>query len=510
MNILDCTLRDGGYYNNWNFSLNLIRKYFSLIGKINIKYIEIGFRFPNKDSKMGLTAYSEDNFINNLKISKKIKVGIMINASDFINNDKVNIVLLKKTFPNNNNLNFVRVACHAGQIFKIKPIIKYLKKKFIVMINLMQISEVDKKELKKIIYFINKLGIKVFYIADSLGALKPEHVYKILKLLKNEINCEIGIHAHDNLGFAYKNSMVASYSGALWIDSTINGMGRGAGNLKTEKILRLDKSKKKLLNSFIKKNFEKLKKKYKWGKNIYYNLAGKYKIHPTYIQNLLNENRTKYINLKKIILNLRKIGAKKYNPLNLYFSLKIFSKKNLNSFGYHKFFKDKKILILGSDSLKKMKKKIENKIKIENFYVITLNNNFEINKKFQNLRVICHPLRLLSFEAKNKKFNTPIVAPFFSINKSLRSKLFSEKVKILNYGIELSNNHSIKIYKNYLSTNDPLALTYILSILNLAKVREINLAGFKAYKNDDYHKDNSEKIFGYFSKKIRFKKLYLN
>ena len=59
-NILDCTLRDGGYYNNWNFSKNIIQDYLNNISKTSIRYVELGFRSSKKDYYMGNTAYTSD------------------------------------------------------------------------------------------------------------------------------------------------------------------------------------------------------------------------------------------------------------------------------------------------------------------------------------------------------------------------------------------------------------------------------------------------------------------
>ena len=85
-NLLDCTLRDSGYYNNWDFSLSLIKFYIKEISKTNIKYIELGFRFLKKNYLMGLTAYTDDKLVNSLNIPKNLNLGVMINASELINN----------------------------------------------------------------------------------------------------------------------------------------------------------------------------------------------------------------------------------------------------------------------------------------------------------------------------------------------------------------------------------------------------------------------------------------
>ena len=71
--ILDCTLRDGGYYNNWNFTKDLINEYLKVMDVINIDYVEIGFRFIDKLKTKGPCAYTEENFLKKIENSKKFK-----------------------------------------------------------------------------------------------------------------------------------------------------------------------------------------------------------------------------------------------------------------------------------------------------------------------------------------------------------------------------------------------------------------------------------------------------
>ena len=84
LQVLDCTLRDGGYYNNWHFEKNLVNDYLKAIDETKIKYVEIGFRSLDKKKIKGNTAYTTDKFINSLKIPKDLNIGVMVNASDFL------------------------------------------------------------------------------------------------------------------------------------------------------------------------------------------------------------------------------------------------------------------------------------------------------------------------------------------------------------------------------------------------------------------------------------------
>ena len=249
-NLLDCTLRDGGYYNNWNFSKN-IQKYISDIDSTGIKYIELGFRFNEKRKIKGLTAYTEYSLLNSLRIPKNLTIGIMINASDLIKKNNLEIKELKKLVSKNiSKIKFVRFACHYKEIFFLKDCIDYLNKlELKVFINIMQISEIKTNQINKISKFLKTKNIEAIYFADSLGALKPKHLENIILKFK-KCNHSFGIHAHDNLRLALK-ILLSQKLGASWIDATVTGMGRGPGNLRTEEIL------KKLINYRLTKKFKK-------------------------------------------------------------------------------------------------------------------------------------------------------------------------------------------------------------------------------------------------------------
>lgn len=331
--LLDCTLRDGGYYNNWNFSEKIIKKYLKSIKTTGIEYIEIGFRFNEEKKIKGLTAYTENKLIKKLKVSKNIHLGIMINASDLIIKNKFQPSILKKLINKNNifNLKFVRFACHHHEVFFLKKCFSYLKNLNLdIFINIMQISEIDLDLLKRISLGLKENNIKALYLADSLGALTSKKLTQIIKILNENGTQNIGIHAHDNLKLALKNSLIAIKKKVRWVDCTITGMGRGPGNLKTEDILKYSRDCKESREfNHIKKYFLKLKKQFKWGTNKYYFYAAKNKIHPTYIQNLLSDKRYSKIEYQNILSSLANSGSKKYNPARLINSRYFLTKKKL-------------------------------------------------------------------------------------------------------------------------------------------------------------------------------------
>ena len=514
INILDCTLRDGGYYNNWDFKFKDIQKYINSVASTEIRYVELGFRFLEKNKIRGLTAYTEDKLINNLKIPSNVNIGVMINVGDLLKNKRSTLINCKKLFRNKNNkLKFVRLACHYEEIFLIKDVISWLKKNnFIVFVNLMQISEIENNKIIKVCSFLKSTKVDIFYFADSLGSLTPKKTKNITQIIKKNFNRQIGIHAHDNLGYALQNSLKAYENGANWIDSTITGMGRGPGNLRTEVILRYYNIfrflNKKNINKSTLNFFLSLKKKYNWGKNKFYAFAARNKIHPTYIQQILSDERYLKNDYNKILSALSKLDTKKYNPNKLVNSAIFLSNSTSGTWAPKSVLKKRDVLILGpGKNLKSIKKKIEEKILKKNLFVICLNNFSYLNDKYINLRAICHPLRIASDKVKLKKLKTKIAIPISSMSQKIRKSIDFKKGDIYDYGLTIGPTSKITVKNKYCVLPSPLAIGYVLSMVISGKARSVKVAGLDGYEKSDPDYDNTDELLKIFVKKYFKSKL---
>ena len=193
----------------------------------------------------------------------------------------------------------VRIATPISDIKNLIEITKYLKNNgYMVTINIMKCHLLNINEIKKLKIIIKRLSIDVIYIADSLGCCLPEDINQIVKKLKLTSELDIGIHAHDNKGLALANTLAGLNGGARYLDSTMLGMGRGAGNTKTEELLPIIYKKNNLqefipIANFIDKFQKPLLKEKAWGSSIYYNISASLKLHPTYIQEMSsNKNFT--------------------------------------------------------------------------------------------------------------------------------------------------------------------------------------------------------------------------
>lgn len=279
--ILDCTLRDGGYYTLWDFDNNLVEEYSHLIANLPIEYIEIGYRSINKDGYYGEFFYTPVDTIREFKKNLKEfqKISLMLDAKDCNDLD-----ILKLFSPVAGLVDLVRIATNPKKIDHSLEIAKVLKSLgFKVALNIMYLSEIDEKhivyqKIRDIDCYIDYL-----YLVDSYGSMYPDELEKSIKLFQQNCNVVLGFHGHNNLELAFVNTLKAIECGIKIIDSTILGMGRGAGNLKLELLLTHLEAKEEQdvdLNSLanLVELFNPLMEKYKWGTCLPYMVSGSYSL----------------------------------------------------------------------------------------------------------------------------------------------------------------------------------------------------------------------------------------
>ena len=288
--ILDCTIRDGGYLNNWNFDKKLVREVYRSASKAGVDIVEIGYKGDTRyfDKKTcGLWRFTEETVLRDTtrgiygaKIALMADFG-KIKADDFV--EKTESVV-----------DIVRVACHKDSIAATVKLLQKIKQKgYQVSLNAMGYSNYTLKEQKKLVSIIKDSGLDIVYVVDSYGSLFPGQVKQLLEPLLTIPQIKVGFHPHNSLQMAFANTLEAIGAGAHFVDSTFYGMGRGAGNLPTEIIVlyaELMGNKKynvvPVLNC-IDAYFIPLHKKWGWGYQLPFMLSGMHKCHPNYAKNLV-------------------------------------------------------------------------------------------------------------------------------------------------------------------------------------------------------------------------------
>jgi len=509
MNFLDCTLRDGGYYNSWDFPSDLVDDYLSAMDALSVDYVEIGFRTLKTQGFRGAYAYSSDAFLNGLKIPTRLqdKIGVMLDGSELVEHDNGLECLLDQLFieAKNSPITLVRIACHIHQFEICLPAAKWLKDRgYQVGFNLMQIADCDGVEISNLAEKASQYPIDVLYFADSMGSLTPEDTAKIVKMFKQGWQGELGIHAHDSMENALSNSLRAIDEGVSWVDATVTGMGRGPGNVKTEYLaIELQSRYQRpgsltALLELIRNHFDGLQKQYGWGSNPYYYLAGKYGIHPSYIQEMLSDSRYNDEDILAVIEHLKSEGGKRFNLSTLEAARHFFTGEPTGTWQPAGILSGKEVLILGAGpSVKQHRHAIESYIKAKHPFVIALNTQKNIDEELINIRAACHPIRLLADCAEHVNLSQPLATPFHMLPEEVKKELKTKET--LDFGLTIQVDKFV-FEPTTCSLPSSLVVAYALAIATSGKAASIYLAGFDGYSADDLRKKEADDVFSLYQK----------
>jgi len=505
LKILDCSFRDGGYYNKWDFNDLLVQKYLHAVDNANIDIIELGFRNFPQDKFFGAFAYTTDAYIDELNINNNISVGVMIDASNILNSpfpvsEAINYLFQTKE---KSRVNLVRIATHFDSIGQCKEIVRALDELgYEIGLNLMQPNAKSDDELSKVAKLIQDWGmVDVLYVADSLGSLETNDVIRIISALKSGWAGHIGFHAHNNKGLAVSNTLIAIENGVSWVDSTILGMGRGAGNAQTENLLlELDQEycldyKANALFDLVLSEFIPLQQYYHWGESLLYSLSAMNNIHPTYIQEMLADNRYNNKEVLQAVDFMSSVDASHYNK-----DLLLAARGdtiNKGSWNAKNWCLNKEVLILGSgESLQTYQKDIIQYIKLYKPTVISINAGGGFPNKFIDIYLSSNESKMLAEYNLYAGLNKPIVIPKLLLEKVINKTVVIKK--IWDYGLNIKQDTFI-INDTECTLPYELSIGYALSLASIGGATEISLVGFDGYDGNDMRQNRMNKLLNLYS-----------
>lgn len=300
--VVDATIRDGGLVNDFRFTDEFIQDLYTANVQAGVDYMEFGYK-ASKDifdeNEFGPWKFCDEDSIRNIVGNNDTDMKISVMADVGRCNYKRDIIPASESV-----INLVRVATYINTIPAALEMVQHCKDMgYEATINIMAISNAKESEIEEALHLIGESPVDGIYIVDSYGSLYMEQIddlaYKYLEMAEAHDKF-VGIHAHNNQQLAFANTIEALTRGVSYLDATISGMGRGAGNCSSEQLLGFLKNPKYdiiPLLKFLEKHIVPLKESgVVWGYNIPYLLTGQMNRHPRSAIAATKENRSDFLN----------------------------------------------------------------------------------------------------------------------------------------------------------------------------------------------------------------------
>ncbi|WML39166.1 aldolase catalytic domain-containing protein [Neobacillus sp. OS1-2] len=279
--ILDCTIRDGGLVNNWDFSVEFVQDLYNGLSAAGVEYMEIGYK--NSPKLLNATEpnpwrFLDDHFLKEIIPEKKFtKLSALVDIGRVDPND----ILPREQ----SVLDMIRVACYIREVDKGLELVQMFHDLgYETSLNIMALSSVPEKKLIEAFELVRNSPVDVVYIVDSFGSLDPADIEHQVKKFKEMIpNKQLGIHTHNNMQLAFANTLSAMKNGVTFLDSSVYGMGRAAGNCHTELLVSyIQKTRYELkpVLGIIEKHMLEMRQRWEWGYIIPYMISGVLNEHP--------------------------------------------------------------------------------------------------------------------------------------------------------------------------------------------------------------------------------------
>ena len=314
--LLDCTLRDGGYVNDWEFGHNNLVSVFERLVSANVEIIELGFLDDRRPFDINRSIMPDTDSMEKIYGGLDRKQAMLVGMIDFGTCKIENIKPCKDSF-----IDGIRV------IFK-----KHIRKEAIdycrqikelgykVFVQLVSITSYTDDELMDLISLANELNPYAVSMVDTYGLMHQENLMHYYKLLNEHLLPEIGIgyHSHNNFQMAYANciEMLSHKTDRMvLVDGTIYGMGKSAGNAPIELLaMHLNEHYGKQYHisqmlEAIDANIMNIYKVTPWGYNMFFYIAASNDCHPNYVSYLMDKRTLSVKSINEILQKLE--GEKK-------------------------------------------------------------------------------------------------------------------------------------------------------------------------------------------------------
>lgn len=307
--VVDATIRDGGLVNDFFFDDQFVKDLYKANIAAGVDYMEFGYKASREifdSKKFGKWKFCSDEDIRAVvgENNSDMKIAVM---ADVGRTDFKRDIADKKDSP----VDMVRIATYINTIPAAVEMIEYCAQKgYETTVNVMAISQNNFYDIRTALEILGKSSVNTIYIVDSYGSIYPEQIRSISEMyleIGEKYSKGIGIHAHNNQQLAFANTIEACAQGVSYLDATVSGMGRGAGNCPSELLLGFLKNPKYKIDPIldvVQKHILKLKAEGNvWGYDVPYMLTGQLNCHPRSAISFIKEKRDDYNALYQELLD---------------------------------------------------------------------------------------------------------------------------------------------------------------------------------------------------------------
>lgn len=287
--VLDCTLRDGGYCNDWKFGFENTKKIINALVEAKVQIVECGFLSNTVSSyNKDITKFTQVSEVDEIiPANHKNQLYVcMINYGEYDLDDIPNC--------DESSLGGIRLAFHKKDVDAALEFGKGIKDKgYKLFLQPMVTLSYEDEEFICLIHQANLIQPYAFYIVDSFGVMKRKDLMRLFYMVEHNLceNIWIGFHSHNNMQLSYSNAQAlveVCTKRKLILDCSVYGMGRGAGNLNTELFVEYlnenfgSEFELKPLLSIIDEILTPFYEKNYWGYSLPNYLSAKHNTHPNY------------------------------------------------------------------------------------------------------------------------------------------------------------------------------------------------------------------------------------
>ena len=307
--VVDCTLRDGGIVNDFKFDDEFVKDLYKANIAAGVDYMEFGYKASKEIFNVedfGKWKFCDEESIREIVGDNDTDLKIAVMADVGRTDYKKDIIPKKASV-----IDMIRVATYVNTIPAAIEMINYCADLgYEVTINIMAVSTASEKDLDLALDMLGQSKASVIYLVDSYGSLYPEQIREFAKKylkVAEKYGKSIGIHAHNNQQLAFANTIESCVMGVSYLDATMSGMGRGAGNCYMELLMGFLRNPKYSINpvlKFVEKHMLPLKASdIVWGCDVQYMLTGQQNQHPRSAMAFTADKRTDYFNFYQTLLD---------------------------------------------------------------------------------------------------------------------------------------------------------------------------------------------------------------